>query len=463
MQIPLQKSTKEDLKNNLKDVLDNSDFYEDIAFLVPQILNYYGVIGDTAAILPYATVGLIFDSTKLLKNIADIINEGENIKKLNKIKCDFESYNEKLLKEIVTIQRKNEKKAIKNATLNFTRIVGDVLCFSVGTWLYGEGVKISSTVAETIIECHNHLKQKGRDKAKEKGEHSFYAKIFNMEKSTDAKIKQKCEIVRLINEELNDYINTMDDSLKNKKFEKLDLYVRILSRYKKSFGVKKNWDEILDRQSKCRQCVTNDEGTTNEFSFVMSFVDVWQFQRFILMLGFVNEIKKSINNISKKSALKVKLKHIKHDIKNNKCRSIQDEYGLVKFLIRHNKKSLKDVAYKITILGSDIVGQLGEFVTYFKETVLNIVGIFVKLFGTILGQGVRIKNKKSTKTKKVSKNASIMLNIIRSVESLNLDYETFLQHMTRLNIYLDEIDLKWKDVSNKKDDKLQEMLENALI
>ena len=100
MQIQLPKSNKESLKNILKDISDNSDFCEDISFLVPQILNYYGVVGDLAGIIPYASVGIIFDSIKFINNFADILNNGENIKKLNKIKADFETCNQDLLKEI---------------------------------------------------------------------------------------------------------------------------------------------------------------------------------------------------------------------------------------------------------------------------------------------------------------------------------------------------------------------------
>ena len=74
------------------------------------------------------------------------------------------------------------------------------------------------------------------------------------------------------------------------------------------------------------------------------------------------------------------------------------------------------MAYKMTILGSDIVGEVGEFASYFKDTVLNIIGLSVKLFGTILGQGVRIKNKTAKKTKRISRSASTMLGIIKSVE-----------------------------------------------
>ena len=173
-------------------------------------------------------------------------------------------------------------------------------------------------------------------------------------------------------------------------------------------------------------------------------------------------MKNSVNNISNKRVLKEKLKCIKHDIKNKKCKFIQGEYELVKFLIKHNRRSMKDVAYKITMLGSNIVGEVGEFASYFKDTVLNIIGLSVKLFGIILGQNVRIRNKRARKTKKISQNANTILSIIRSVESLNLEYETFLQYMTRLNIYLDEIYLKWNEVSNKRDSNLQEILENAL-
>ena len=458
----LPKHKKKKLKKVMKKVVDNHEFYEDISFLVPQIMNYYGVIEEKVAIVPYASVGIVFDSIKFINNMVDIINDGKNLKKLQRITQDFGGDN--LNRQIQVICKKNRNRDLKNSILNMSRTIGDGLCFTVPTWIYGESTKVSSDVAEIMINVYKYLRQKGRNKAKEKGVTSFYAKIFNMEKSTSNKVRQKHEIIRLVNEEIIDYINTDDYVLKNKKFQKLDLYVKILCRYKGSFGVKKDWDKFLIKQDKSIKKTNNNLSMINQkesVNFWIPATDVWQFQRVLLMLEFLEDIKKSLYNIADKINILNKLKEIKKDIKNNEHKYMEGEYELVKFLIRHNKSTLKDVTYQMTIAGGSIVGEMGELVSYFKKTVLEIVGLFTKLVSSVFGQCIKIKKSNKKPNKKISKNAINILRMVKSIESLNLEYESFYNYMTRLNIYLSEVDLKWKDVANNIDAK--EVLENALI
>lgn len=455
-------------------ILDNADFFEDIAFVVPKILNYYEVIDEKVSVLPYASVGIVFDSVKFMNNIVDIVNDSKNLEKLEVIKKDFSSINfsnvnfsdTNLRQEIQIICKKNRNKDVKNAILNLSRAMGDVLCFSVATWVYGESIKVSSSVSEIVAEVYKYIRQKGRNKAKEKGVKSFYAKVFNMEKSTDDKIRKKCEIIRLIDEDFKDYINTNNLYLKNKKFKKLDLYVKILSRYEKSLGVKKDWSLILAKQEKnINKDSTNNACShtknDNSLDFVVPIVDTWQFQRVILMVEFLQDIKKALGEVSYKYSILNKLKAIKKDIKKNKQKYMNGEYELVKFLIKHNKNSFKNNTYQMTILGGNLLGEMGELVSYFKDTMLEITGLFAKLFSTVFGQCLKIKKGKKRKSKEISKNAIKIMRIVDSVESLNLEYESFYNQMSRLNIYLSELKLKWKDVANN--DNKREIIESALI
>lgn len=459
----IAKNKSKKINDIVGNVINNSEFCEDISFLVPQILNYYGVIDEKTAILPYASVGIVFDSVKFINNMVDIIYDGKNMKKLQEIKLSFGGDN--LNKEIEVICKKNQNRELKNSILNLTRTIGDGLCFSVPTWIYGESVKVSSSVAEIIIEMYKYIRQKGRNKAKEKGDTSFYAKIFNMEKSTDDKIRQKCEIIRLVDEEIQDYTKTEDYFLKNKKFQKLDLYVKILYRYKKNLGVKKNWNKILKQQEKNwnAEIQKEDESITknNEcIKYYPSAVDVWQFQRIALMLDFLNDAKNTLFEISKKYSNLGRLKKIKKDIKKDKQKYVAGEYDLVNFLIKHNKRKLKNISYKMTILGGNILGEVGELVSHFKKTTLEITGIFAKLFSTVFSQGIKIKEEKKKANKKITKYAGNIVDIVKSVESLSLEYEKFYSCINRLNVYLSEIDLTWKDVANKKN--AREIIENAL-
>jgi len=114
----------------------------------------------------------------------------------------------------------------------------------------------------------------------------------------------------------------------------------------------------------------------------------------------------------------------------------------------------------MTILGCNILGEVGELVSHFKKTTLEITGIFAKLFSTVFNQGIKIKEGKKKTSRKIEMHASSIVEIVRSVESLSLEYEKFCSCISRLNVYLSELDLKWKDVANNNDAK--EIIENAL-
>lgn len=453
-----------DAKKIFKKISKNNEIYEDMSFLIPQALDYYNVIDDAQSVIPYATVGIVLDSAKLIKNITDIINNRSNISKLENIRQEFGDGC--LIREIQKIDIKNKRRSLKEVSLNVTRCTGDILCFAFLTWIYGESAKISATAAEILIEWSKRVRQKGRDLAKEKGRDSIYAKIFNMEKSTGDKIKKKCKIISLLDEELIKYLDIIDNNLKNKELKKLELYVKILSRYKSSFGVRKEWNEILEGRLHDKNLEKNKFGNLKiledgDVPFMTSFVDIWQFQRFVLILEFTNEMKKSITSVSARYTLRERLKEIQLSIIN------KDECELVGFLIKYNKRKLKRLTSSMMILGSSIVGELGEFAAYFKDTVFEIIGIFVKACGVILREGVHCKYKitkrKSRKNRKIIKYADQISNIIKNIESLSLDYRTFHEIMTRVYIYLNTIGLDWVDVANKDVQTLRMILINALI
>lgn len=455
------------VKKILNEVFGSSDFYRDMSFLIPQILNYYDVLDNAQSVIPYATVGIIFDGTKLVKNVADIINNKDNIKKLNKIKRNFDS-EVSLVEAMEEIEKKNRNRVFKEVTLSFISSIGDILCFVFLTWIYGETVKVFAQVVDVCIKFINHLKQKGRNNAKRKG--GFYAKIFDMEKSTDNKINKKREIMRLLDNEFLDYLNILDYNLKNKMLKKLNLYVKILNRDRRSFGVKKEWNEFLtkclrDYGSSSVRMETEVFGGGN-VPFIESFVDVWQFQRFLLMLEFTNEIKRSINNISDGYTLKERLINIKEDLECDKVIAVPHELELVKFLIDHNNKKLENLTYFIMILGSSIVGEAGEFAAYFKDTVFEVVGLFIKFSGVVLKKGLCMNEEfySKRKTKKIENHAKSILSIVEIVESLSLDCQKFYQYMGRLKVYIKEIDVKWSDIARENDTKLREdILISALI
>lgn len=452
-----------DSKKMLREVVKKKEIYEDVSFLVPQALDYYDVISDAQSVIPYATVGIIIDSANLIKNITDIVADRKNVTKLEKVRKEFgESV---LLGEIQKINKKNSKRSIKDMSLNITRCFGDILCFAFLTWIYGESAKVSATVAEVLIEWSKRIRQMGRDRAKKNGGNSIYAKIFNMEKSTSNKIKKKCKVIEMLDVELMKYLDIIDIETKNKELKKLELYVRILSEYKSSFGVRKEWNEILEGRLTDKNldkvAMSNlrilEEGS---IPFMTSFVDMWQFQRFVLMLEFTNEIKKSINNISDRYTLKGRLKDIKLNAQD------RDELELVSFLIRYNRGRLKRFTSSMMVLGSNIVGELGEFVAYFKDTVFEIIGIFIRTGGVVLREGVYYRSKRGRhrkrKDKKIIKYADYMLNMIKSVESLSLDYKVFHERVTKVDVYLKTIDLNWRSVVKKDAHVLKTILINAL-
>lgn len=452
-----------DSRRILKEIVKKKEIYEDISFLVPQALDYYDVISDAQSVIPYATVGIIIDSANLIRNITDIVTSRRNRVKLEKVRKEFgESV---LLEEVQNINIKNCKRSTKDMSLNITRSVGDVLCFAFLTWIYGESTKISATVAEVLVEWFKRMRQVGRDVAKKNGGKSVYAKIFNMEKSTSDKIKKKCQIIDMLDGELKKYLDVIDLEVKNKELKKLELYVKILNKYKSSFGVRKEWNEVLESKLDSKNL---DKDTVDSLRiledgsipFMTSFVDMWQFQRFVVILEFTNEIKKSINNISDRYTLKNRLKDIKLNVQN------RDEKELVNFLIRHNRKKLNKLTSSMMVLGSNIVGELGEFVAYFKDTVFEIIGIFVRACGVVLRESIyykgRYSRRKKKKDKKLVSYANCMSNMIKKVESLDLDYQEFHDVITKVVLYLRTIDLDWRSVVNKDAHVLMTILINAL-
>lgn len=454
------------IEETFSEIFGKADFYEDMSFLIPQILNYYDVLNNAESVIPYATVGVIFDSVKIVKNITDIMSSKNNIKKLEDIKNNFEG-NINLIEEMKNVETKNENKVITVMVLNFISLIGDILCFVFLTWIYGETIKVFAQVLRILIKVKDYLKQKGRNKASKEG--GFYAKVFNMEKSTNNEISKKYEIIRLIDNEFLDYMDTLDDNLKNKKLKKLDLYVKILIKDVRNFGVRKEWNEYLTRWMKDEVSGARKVGRVFEdgsIPFIESVVDVWQFQRFLLMLEFVNEIKKSINDISNRCTLKEKLEYIQKNLKSREYVAVSHELELVKFLVWRNNKKFEDLTYAIMIFASNIVGETGEFVAYFKDTVFEVVGLFVKFSGVVLKRGIYLNKKmyENRKDNKVEDYAETILDIVKIVESLTLDYERFYQHMERLKIYLREIDVKWSNIAREHDTNLRkEILVRALV
>ena len=181
------------------------------------------------------------------------------------------------------------------------------------------------------------------------------------------------------------------------------------------------------------------------------------------MLEFTNEIKKSIDKISDRYALKERLVQIKDDLEKA---SVHDELELVKFLISHNDRKLENLTYSIMILGSNIIGEAGEFVAYFKDTVFEVIGLFVKFSGVVLKRGICMNEKvlRQIKSKRIENHAKSLLSIVKIVESLSLDYQNFYERMGRLKIYLKEIDVNWSDIVRENDEKVQkDILMEALI
>ena len=122
-----------DAKKIFKKISKNNEIYEDMSFLIPQALDYYNGIDDAQSVIPYATVGIVLDSAKLIKNITDIINNRSNISKLENIRQEFGDGC--LIREIQKIDIKNKRRSLKEVSLNVTRCTGDILCFAFFTHL----------------------------------------------------------------------------------------------------------------------------------------------------------------------------------------------------------------------------------------------------------------------------------------------------------------------------------------
>ena len=269
----------------------------------------------------------------------------------------------------------------------------------------------------------------------------------------------------MLDGELMKYLDVMDAEVKNRELKKLELYVRILGEYKSSFGVRKEWNKILEGRLSSKNLKKDAIGSLRILEeggipFMTSFVDMWQFQRFLLILEFTSEIKKSINDISDRYTLKDRLKDMKMNVQD------KDECELVNFLIKYNKKKLKFSTSSMMVLGSGIVGELGEFVAYFKDTVFEIVGIFVRACGVVLRESVyyrgRCNRHRSKKDKKIMKYAKYMSDMIGSIESLSLDYPVFREKVTKVDVYLRTIGLDWRSVVSKDAHVLEMILINAL-